>query len=277
MKKTALSLGLSLILATPLFAANNHLNQINSHIKNTLAPMQDNLTTARLTFDDLENNSTHTVKVAVNSLLKKIGSQNTLALKVDNLSYDFGDGSAPMVIFKGSFGLDLTKIIPQDKINELIPSAATYFETMIMEQLQADYGDAVTVKGVVTSLTKDRNDNYTAMSALLTIGTDLTKLPADTNINQITFTNIVCSVSIDLKTGIKIDSFVTINPLFYRFERDEDGLKEYLDGLIHNDEEAFENIGNLFRELDSYAIEVVEKSSLLSYNLAEKLFGFLAK
>lgn len=268
MKKLVLALGLGVTLASASFAADRTIEKLNSRVTSVLAPLQDESTVAKLTFDAVETNSEHADKVALHALFSKIGSHNKLKVTIDNLSYDYKDGNSPITILKGSFGIDFTKLLPQDQINQLIPNAAQLVEDFANDYASTVYGDAMSVKSVVTSTTKDNDGNYTGLSAMISIKIDLGKLPEGMESKNINFTDAALSLELNLKTGIKVDAFVVSNPEYIGFAREQVGLKEMLDKLLARDEETMAKLGNMANMMDFLAQDLVEMQNWLTSSLS---------
>ncbi|KGP63062.1 hypothetical protein EP47_09015 [Legionella norrlandica] len=264
MKKTLFSFGLCLALISGAFASNNVLDQLNSEVINILAPFQNETTSAQLTFNAIETNAERIVKVAVNGFYKKIGSQNIFEVKLDNLSYDYGNGLSPTTIIKSSVGIDFTKLLPQEQLNMMIPMASEMLEQIAKEQYE-DYGDAISMRSVITSTTKDSEGNYTALTALVSAKVDLSKLPEDMASENVMATDVVFSLTINLKTGVAVDAFFISNPDYIGFKENEIGLKEVLDKLLARDEEAMDEILGLIQTIDEIATQLVEMNNLLKY------------
>lgn len=267
MKKLVFSLGFGLTLAAGVVCADNVLDQLNTAVVNILAPFQDQATVAKLNFESIETNSERAVKVALNGQYRKVGSQNTFALNIDNLSYDYGTGTAPITVFNGSLGIDFTKVLPQDQINLMIPMAAQMVEEIAKDYTEEEYGDAATIRSVVTSTTKDTEGNFTALTALISVKIDLSKLPEETISEDIFATDIVLSLSINLKTGVMINAYLVSNPEYIKFKEDQEGLKEILDKLLARDDEALEELTDFVARLDDFASQIVEMSNSLKSKL----------
>lgn len=265
MKKFFYSLGLSFTLISSALASNNTLELLNSEITNILAPFQNEVTVAKLKFDAVEIDEERASKVALNGLYNKIGSKNNFEVKIDNLSYDYGDGTSPTTVLKGSIGLDLTKFLTREQSNEMIPSAIELLGD-IVKSYTNEYGDAVFVKGVVTSTTKDADGNYTGLTALLAINIDLNKLPEGTR-QAVLGTDAVFSITLNLKTGFSLDGFIISNPEYWGFQKNQTGLKELLELLLDRNQDAIQMIETVFFGLDSMASDIVEMDNSLSWNL----------
>lgn len=257
MKKFFCFLGLSFCLVSSVFANDNALDLLNSEITNILMPLQNESTNAKLKFDAAEINNEHATKVILNGLYSKIGSKNNFNVTIDNLSYDYGDGKSPTTVFKGSLGLDLTKFLTREESNEIIPSAIEFLEDTVKNYTE-EYGDAISIKGVVTSTTKDDEGNYTGLTALISTKIDLNRLPEYQSRESVLATDAVFSITLNLKTGIAIDAYVVSNPEYWGFEEDQMGLKELLEHLLNRDEEARDLIAGTFMYFDYIASDIVE-------------------
>lgn len=273
MKKFVLSLGLGLTLAVNAFA-DNVLDQLNSHLVKILSPFQNESTAAQLAFKEVETTQEHASKVALNSFYRKTGSQNVFELKLDNLAYDYRDGINPTTVIRGSLGIDFTKLLPQDEINSMIPMAVQMIETLAKEYTEEEYGDAASIKAVITSTNKDSDDNYSSLTALISVKIDLSKLPEATLKEDIIITDMVLSLNINLKTGVIIDAFIISNPEYTGFNNEEQGLKELLDLLLARDETVMEEIENMVQRLDDIASIIVEKTNDFKFS---GLFGSHSK
>ncbi|CAM2946667.1 Uncharacterised protein [Legionella steigerwaltii] len=266
MKKLFCTLGLSLSLISSALAGDTPLDLLNTEIANILIPFQNQTTAAKLKFDAVEINNERALKVAVNGLYSKIGSKNSFTLKVDNLGYDYKDGTSPTTTLKGSLGLDLTKLLTREQSNEMVPQAIELLEETVKSYIE-EYDDAVFIKGEVTSTTKDDNGNYTGLSALVAIKIDLDKLPEYISREDIMATDAFFAVTLNLKTGITIDAFVVSNPEYLRFKEDQMGLKEVLEELLTRGKETRAIIETLFIGLDATASGIVEVDNSTFWNL----------
>ncbi|ARM32162.1 hypothetical protein B0B39_00825 [Legionella longbeachae] len=276
MKKFFCSIGLSFCLVSSVFASDNALDLLNSEITNILAPFQNQDTVARLKFDAVELNSERAEKIALNGLYKKTGSKNSFEVKVDNLSYDYGDGKYPTTVFKGSLGLDLTKFLTREESNKIIPDAIEVLQETVREYTE-EYGDAIFIKGVLTSTTKDDDNNYTGLTALLSAKIDLDKLPEDLSRSEVIATDVLISITLNLKTGFSIDGFVVSNPEYSGFQKDEMGLKEVLEHFLARDKETQDFIEGIFTFLDYAASDIVEMDNSSFWKLISQKYSLKLK
>jgi len=274
MKKIVVALGLSLGLAAGVQAADSAVDQLNEQIQSVLVPFQTQTTTANLTFGTIKTDENHALDMSLNGLYRKTGPNNLFEFKIDNLSYAYGDGTQPITIAKGSISTNFTKIIPQNDLNKIIPYAAE-----IVEGLAAGYtsyyGDAASVKGVVTSTAKDTEGNYTALTGIISAKIDLNKLPQHISSEDVIVTDAVIYLTINLKTGITYDSYIVSNPDYESFQEDQEGLKETLDKFLAGDPDEIAGFVGLFSQLDNLANDILEDSELLK--LGTKLSSLFTK
>lgn len=258
MKKFFCSLGLIFGLMTSVYASD--LDVLNSEITNILAPYQNQTTAANLQFDELEIDSVHTTKIKLHGAYSKTGSQNRLDIKIDNLSYDYNNGNAPTTIIKGSIGLDFTKFLPAEQINLMIPKAIEFLDDAV-KRFSTELGDAIVIKGVVTSTSKDDEGNYTGLTALISLKIDLNQLPDEYDRHNVLLTEGIYSVSLNVKTGLTLDSFIVSNPEYWRFQDNIQGLKEMLGALLTGDEQGKDFIAGFFDAFELLASEIVERNN----------------
>lgn len=257
-----MSVGLSFSLIAAAFAHNDSLEQLNSQVAELLSPFQNQTTIAQLVFDKLELSAERTNNLALHALYRQVGQQNIFELKLDNLSYNY-ENELPKTTFKGSLSTDLTQIISQDQINDLVPGAAELIEQIVSDFVR-EYEDAVSVKGDVTSITQDAEGNYIGLTALFSMKIDLNKLPEYKSIEEVMITDAMVSMSLNVKTGFSLDAVLISNPKYLGFNQDERGLKEMLEQLLAGNEEALGAIEDLAMRIDELANDVLGKRLNLS-------------
>lgn len=268
MKKIILAVGFCLSFISGVYANDGALEALNLEIQNILAPYQNATTVAKLAFTALETDSVRATQMGLNAYYRKTGLKNTFEFKLDNLSYSYGTGKTPTTIFKSSIGFDLTKVLGQEELNQFIPNAAEFIES-IAADYSAEYGDAASVKSVVTSTSKDDADNYVGLTALISGRIDLDKLPEYMDKSDVFATDAAVSLSFNLKTGFSIEAFIIHNPEFRGFDQDQEGLKEFLDMLLAQDEEGLYLIHEIVSRIDAMADELVNIGELLKSKLTK--------
>lgn len=259
MKKLMLA-PLALLAAGVAVASTLAVTELNAEVAKLLAPFQNANTTASVVFSKLETNAERALSGGVAVLFKKVGTQNTLEIAIPELSYDFGNGTAPTTKLNGAIKLDLTKVIPQDQLNEMIPSAE---ETILglAQGFAEEYGEAATVEAKVTEKNQDANGNYVSLKGTLSFNLDLAKLPATVKAEDVPVLSGTVLIGLDVNTGAVISAVVVSNPSYKRFQKDNTGLKEVVDRLLAKDPELLRQIGDALQSIDEFADSFVNGSN----------------
>lgn len=234
----------------------NSVTQLNQEIKKILSPFQNEKTVANLFFSDIQTNQERALAVKLNGLYKKTGEANKLVVNVDNVSYAYGDGKNPTTNIKGSIGIDLTKIIPQKDLNEMIPSIEDFIKET-SKSFTEKYGEAATVDAKVLKKKKNTAGDYTFISLKVSLKLDFAKLPADVKLEDVEIKSAVITAAIDFKKGVTLEAQAISNPDYKGFRSDQKGLKETLDALLSRDAEQLKDIEDLFKSLDEMAGGIV--------------------
>lgn len=257
---------ISLLLAAAGFSAGAteltpEVKELNAAVENLIAPLRNETTTARLEFTDVRVNEQRALGLAFNGQFKKIGPVNTFEIRLDNVSYDYGDGTAPTTRIKGFVGSDLTKIFTQEQLNKMIPELEN-FVASIAAGYVSRYGEAATVKFEVLDRIKDDAGNFTAINAQLYVNIDVSKLPADQKSEDVMVQTVSANLSADVKSGLLVDLTIVSNPAYRAFHGDELGLKEALQKLLTKNEQELRDIQKFFLDLDQFAARIVNGHGL---------------
>jgi hypothetical protein len=252
MKKLFALTSASIVLASAAFASIGNLQALNAEIATILAPFQNENTVARLSFLTIETNEERALAVSVNGLYSKTGTQNPFAIRLGELAYTYGDGSAPTARLNASVAIDLTKIISQESINQLIPIVESVVQDM-SKDVTRKYGNAATVDFRVLEKTQDEAGNYVSIKALLKGQIDLGKLPETMPVDSVLLQSGEAVVTVNVKEGISLEGVMVINPRYKGFQRDQKGLKETLEQLLARDPQQMEEIRKIFAQIDGFA------------------------
>lgn len=259
-KRSALPLFVALFSAGVAFAnptVRAALTDLNAEVVNLLTPFQNDQTKAELVFDDIQTNATNALALRLHASFDKIGSVNTLNLKVDELSYDYAGGIAPTTVIRGSIGLDFTKMFAPEEINELTNDLEATLKEYAGGYIE-EYGSAVTIKALIDQRTTDTAGNTVSMSGVMSFAIDLGKLPANKKVEDVMLSSGQMTFKADFKTGASLDVRMTSNPAYHGFREDESGLKDILDRLLARDPDLMSQLSDLVGMIDGYAGNVVE-------------------
>lgn len=235
------------------------LEELNQQIVKILEPFQSPTTQAALVFKNIVTSSVRAESVAFKALYEKKGPNNTLAVKINSLSYDFDDLVDPTVRGRAAIELDLLKIFSQKELNEL-GDAAEDIAKEFAGDYASEYGAAATVTAKVTDKIVDKDGNLQSLTLQLAARIDLTKLPAALKPEDVSVKKLKIEAQIGVK-GIAIAVTSHINPLYKGFEQDQVGLKEYLDKLLARDPELMAQITEMYQGLDGIATSIVSAKS----------------
>lgn len=255
MKKLFAFLFLSTALAIPALAG---VTDLNSAVKTILAAFNNPVTMAQLTFDDVQVNAERALSLKAHGAYRKMGTANVLGLNINEISYNYGDGTAPLSVVDGSVDLDLLKIIPQTQINEMAPMINEILADLA-RNLGKDYGDALAVEAKVLEKNVNEKGDLTSIKARIAVKFDLAKLPANKPADDEEITEGSLEFTLGIH-GAAINVRAISNPLYKGFRKDEDGLKEILQKLLALDRETIEKIASAAKSLDDSAATIVNDS-----------------
>ncbi len=266
MKKFILSLGLGLALTAGAVSADGELEQLNTRVAEILLPYQNEATHAQLNFNSFEDGDL-AVGFALNGLYSKTGSQNNFELKIDNFGYNQPSAHGePMTIIKGSLGLDFTKL--GTDTSQLVMMGISLTQQILQNYTEDVYGDAGSVSSAMTSSSKDANGDYTSATALFSAKIDLSRLSEEEK-QSVKFSELVMSLSLDLKKGIAIDAYLINNPEYSEFAEIEQKLKEFFASLLSGDDQTVGEVNEYLQDLELLAKELVDGNDFPLHNLTK--------
>lgn len=258
MKRLMLMLFLAMGITASATDVPQAIIDLNAAVDQLLAPLRNETTEARVNFKDIQTNEERALSLAVSGLFKKTGPFNTVELRIDNLDYNYGDGTQPLTHIKGFLGIDVTKLFPQEQLNRMIPELENLVQSLA-GSIAGEYGQAATVKFEVLGRGQDPAGNFTSVRARLEAKIDPALLPQSIKSEDVIFTSIAAELSADLKVGLDMDIKVISNPQYKGFSKDNDGLKEGLEKLLSKDPKVLSDIQKLFADLDRGANQIVNE------------------
>lgn len=254
--KRLTALALTLVAAT-VYAGTN-LAGLNQEIAKLLAAYQTKTTEAEILFREIETDQVQTLKFDVRGFYKKVGTTNTFQIELDPIKYNYGNGQSPSFNLSGRVGLDLSKLIPQEDVNQLVPDIENTI-VQLAADLAKQYGSAVTVEAKVTEKIQDASGNYTGIKGFLTANFDLNQLPVEISITDVPVKFVRVDIDLALKQGAGLKIQGLMNPAYKGFQQDQAGLKDYLDRLLKKDPKLLNQLQGYIRQLDGMAEDLVNK------------------
>lgn len=252
MKKMILSLlavsGFALAAHATLSAVSD-LNQIAVEV---LQPYQNDNTQANLEFVTVNANDQHVLQGQAHAFFQKVGTKNTLSLKLDDVNYAYNNGQTPSAQIKGALGIDLSKLFPQEDLNNLASDLDGTVKALADDYIK-DYGAAVTLNTETKELNKDAAGNVVSAKAVVTLSFDYSKLPANQKAEDIVIKSALIDLGLNVKTGLTFSGTVQSNPAYKGFKAGEIGLKESLDLMLKRDPAALQKVKDFFNKLNELA------------------------
>jgi hypothetical protein len=245
-----------LAASTAFAAAAGGVAGLNAEIVKVLTPFQNQTTEARLTFNQIETNAERALALSLSGLYRKVGPNNSFALEVQNLSYEYGDGTAPTTSAQASVKADFTKFVPQEQLNEVLDGIEQLI-TQMSSQYTSQYGDAITVKAEVTDRVKDSAGNYMGVKGNIRFSFDFSKLPQGMTAADVLLMSGSAEIAADVHNGLTLNARVVSNPSYKGFQSDGAGLKEILDQLLNHDPDTMNQLKHLFEQLDQVGGQIV--------------------
>lgn len=229
MKKMLYVVGFACLFSANLFATDSTLEHLNKNVETVLAPFQNESTEFKIDVRNLEKDENLVSQLTTKIFYNKKTLNNSLTLTLDNLSYSYNKINAPTVAFKGIILLgNVTRIISQEKINAIIPVAMDAFYEVVSRFTEYE------IKAIETSRTKDSNENYIGLSALISVKAKLEQLP-DSMKNRVMIKEAVLSLNFNIKSGISIEGYSVYNPAYHQLESNQEMLKQFIEHLLADD------------------------------------------
>ena len=247
----AIFIGLSTAVAVTV-----NLQQVNDKVSELAKPYNTATTVVNFVFTSLNIDTEKTLDFGFTGLVSKKGTVNDAKVEFKKAQYTYGDGTKPTVDLDIAVTFDLVKALGQETLNEL----AKVVEQMANEMATSfvkDYGPAVTVDAKVIDRQVDANGNIQGLSMKLTATSDISKLPAAKPVDQLEFLSIDVEASAST-TGIALKVNFVANPLYAGFRKDGDGLKEYIEKLLNDDQGTYDELRRYIGVVDGVAQMLVE-------------------
>jgi hypothetical protein len=230
-------------------AASSALKKLNQAVSELLKPFNSNGAVAKLVFLNLESNESRAVALAAKSRLTLKGVFNTFDLNVKEISYSYPNSPNALPKFKvaGKLDLDLVTALGKDQLNGLMEGVEDIVQDFAKEYMQK-YGNAARITIDTTNKQYDEANNLVAQLVKLNFSLNTKALPNSVDRRNIEILGAKVEAMVTTKS-ITAKLEVIMNPEFYAFDRNRDGLKEFIDKLLAQDETLMEN---LQRDMQSY-------------------------
>ncbi len=237
-------------------AATVSIQDVNLKVSQLTAPFNTVDTVMDFAFTSLNIDAEKTLDFGFTGLVSKTGTLNAAKLEFKKAQYTFGDGLKPTVDLDVRVDFDIVKALGQDTINEF----AKELDKMAVEaaaEFGKDYGTAAQVTAKIENKVVDAAGNVEAMTMKLSAVIDFAQLPATKPVNEVEFQSVDIVVVAE-KTGLSLTVNFVANPLYKGFEKDGAGLKEYIELLLNDDKQTYDDLQRYLGMLDGMTSWLVE-------------------
>ena len=259
MQKILLSLIMSFGLSATAFdegIGSDRLLNLNKKVSALLQPLQNPQTTAHMTFFEIEYNAKRVLSLVVNGLFDKSGPYNHAKVDLQNLSYQYGDGSAPTLKAKGSVEMDFTRLLGQDQLNAMLAEVEAMLSGYASNYLKK-YGEAATVSVKIHRKAKDANGNYVSIAGDVSVKIDFSKLPESIKAEDVFWTEATINISAHATKGFTFEGRGIGHPGFKDNSGQELKLRNGLAQLVSLDADALEELVSFFFGINTAADQIV--------------------
>ncbi len=237
------------LVSTAAVAAVFTVQEVNQKVTALTAPFNTSDTAMNLEFTSLAVDAVRATDFGVKAFYKKTSPDNEVVLDIKSAQYSYGDGKNPTANLDVALKVDVIKALGQKLINEMAQELDKMAIELAGEQA-AEYGAAAKVDAKITEKKVDANGDVESIKMTLSATLDLAQLPASKPLNDEEFKSIELSVSA-ARTGFAVKATVVMNPDYRRFNTGDDGLKEYVEKLLADDVDAYQELSQFLAILDS--------------------------
>jgi hypothetical protein len=239
------------VMATTAVAAVFTVQEVNQKVSVLTAPFNTADTAMSLEFTSLAVDEVRATDFGVKAFYRKTTPDNEVVVDLKSAQYTYGDGKNPTANLDLGLKFDVVKALGQEVINEM----AKEIDKMAIElasEHAAEYGPAAKIDAKVIENQVDANGDVESIKMTLSASLDLAQLPASKPLNEEEFKSVELSISA-ARTGFEIKASVVMNPDYRRFNTGDDGLKEYVEKLLADDTDTYQELSQFLAILDSAA------------------------
>lgn len=247
---------MSLVVGGVALAATVSLQDVNQKVATLVAPFNNQTTKMDFSFTRLAVDEVRATEFGFKGVFEKTGTNNVVKLEIPTAVYSFGDGQNPTAQLEGSLSFDVVKALGQKMINEFSQELDDVVVDMATDYA-GEYGPAAAIEAKVVERKVDANGDVESVKMTMSAKVDLAQLPAAKPVSEVEFKSIELTVS-GSRDGFALSATIVLNPEYKRFLSGDDGLKEYIEKLLADDQQAYAELGQFLAILDSVAAWVAE-------------------
>ncbi|MGZ3775776.1 MAG: hypothetical protein ACXVCY_18400 [Pseudobdellovibrionaceae bacterium] len=231
--------------------------EVNQKIAEILRPYNDQNSETILKFKDLNVDEDRALDFGLNAFIAKQGLHNKAILKLHNISYHYGDGSNPTASGEVTLNMDMVKAFGQSSLDAIGENIEEYIKETAAEAGKK-YGEAANIQVTVDDFQKDSEGHFESAQVRVSIYIDLNKLAQSEKVEDVEFKSLKIKFAVN-RNLIRAKAQMVLNPLYKRFNKDQSGLKEFIEKLLNNDQELYNDINRTFESLNSIIQSIVDK------------------
>ncbi len=246
----------ALVVSSVALAATFTIQDVNLKVLELIKPFNNPVTKMEFAFTSLNVDATRALDFGFTGFVSKLGSQNEAKLEVKKAQYSYGTGAKPTASVDLNVEFDIVKALGQDVINKVAGELDDALVEMSADFVK-DYGSAITVTAKTEELKLDAAGNVEVVKLRLSAVMDFAKLPATKTLDAVEFQTLDVVVRADTK-GLTLQGEVVLNPLYRGFQSDQNGMKEYVEKLLVDDEQTYAELKSYLGFFDAAADWIVE-------------------
>lgn len=236
-------------------AETSDLGALNKSLSELLAVFNTDSTEANIVFNTIEVLPSGVKEFKAGSNYAKKGKDTNVGFKI-NASYvnPFDGVTDPITDASIQVDLDIVRLLGQEQVNQMGEFADKLVEDF-MKNIGEGYGDSLTATASITNKEVDQNGLKTVSLSVDAV-IDLAKLPADKPASDEIVKSFHGEMTLSRAGALLTVHFVS-NPGYKGFNKDETGLKEWLEALLRRDGRKLANLVQYVQMLDAMAEQVV--------------------
>lgn len=246
----------SIVIGSLALAATFTVQDVNLKVLELVKPFNTKTTSMNFAFTTLNVDAVRTLDFGFTGSVSKVGAQNEAKLEIKNAQYTYGDGTKPTVDLDVAVSIDLVKALGQDIINQYAKELDGALLDMSKDFIK-DYGSAITVSAKTEETRVDAKGDIEFVKLHLNAVMDMAQLPASKPVSDVEFQSLDVVVTAGT-TGLNLTAKIVANPLNKGFQPNQNGMKEYVEKLLVDDQKTYDDLGRYLAFFDSAASWLVD-------------------
>lgn len=234
--------------------------QLNKSISDFLKTYESQTGLIEATISELAHDKNSINKIALTGKFLRTSPLNTFDLSINELDYsNLTKNISPSLKFNADLSLDLIKALGQEEVNYLAESLEELVVDFAEDYLKK-YGQAALVSAQVLDKQVTKSGDYESLKIQLKLDVDTSKLPAETQLDQVELLSINMVIAVTTQT-MSAQGKIEFNPAYSRFGDDAEGLKVELEKFVNNHQETLDQWHQYFGYMSSLVDSLLEEDN----------------